>query len=476
LLIFSFEKMDDEDEDVQKSEDEEEEGDWDLDVTHYSREELAEALGVAPNAGKREVWAAAAALVSTAPTPAVAQFFEAAKDRLLSKEVEEKGPVGKGPVGKAPKLPKTHQGRLLLNLDSAYRARKAVNNLDSDNFSCDIPDTVPGVRALTLISVEIPNTWYTFCSPKGTNAFVLQCLPNEDGGSNEPRTVECTIREGNYSNLSLLDAVVAAMNAPFGSATPFQLKQDPFDGRCTITLAANNGAVDSVKITWFDPAYRYPALLNARLNNSLGWHLGFRAASNFLRAGEAVVSVGVMTAAGTSYVVMQLNDHTSGRFANSVVQIGATNDHLSVPDYAGQKADPTDRSPSLPQGRRQLTAKQVYTINAIRNQLSTRSSQKESGTVSTDVFAKVPLKQSGNWNNYDMATKTVTLNEDGPGSVNIEMGGTLQKNRRVFPGLVTISRLSVALYDDNFNLLGLNGHDWSCTIEIEVEDEADRTE
>jgi hypothetical protein len=53
------------------------------------------------------------------------------------------------------------------------------------------------------------------------------------------------------------------------------------------------------------------------------------------------------------------------------------------------------------------------------------------------------------------------------------MGGTLQKNRRVFPGLVTISRLSVALYDDNFNLLGLNGHDWSCTIEIEVEDETE---
>jgi hypothetical protein len=48
------------------------------------------------------------------------------------------------------------------------------------------------------------------------------------------------------------------------------------------------------------------------------------------------------------------------------------------------------------------------------------------------------------------------------------MGGTLQRNRRDFAGPVDILNLTITLRDDKGNLLGLNGHDWSCSLEFET--------
>jgi len=56
------------------------------------------------------------------------------------------------------------------------------------------------------------------------------------------------------------------------------------------------------------------------------------------------------------------------------------------------------------------------------------------------------------------------MKEDGPGKLIVEMAGTLQKNKRVYFGPVTLRKLTVSLYDDRGNLLGIN-QNWSFTLE-----------
>ena len=50
----------------------------------------------------------------------------------------------------------------------------------------------------------------------------------------------------------------------------------------------------------------------------------------------------------------------------------------------------------------------------------------------------------------------------------LEFGGTMQNNKRVYFGPVTMSRMRIRLLDDKGNTINLNGNDWSFTLVCET--------
>ena len=278
-------------------------------------------------------------------------------------------------------------------------------------------------------------------------------------------------------------AVAAALNAVvptipeytaalYGTGPWFALAQSAVDGKLTITYS---GYTYAVKLSWYDPSNASEALTNAKANNSLGWELGFRSVYTTLAAppaaGATVVKApSLLSAFGTKYVLIKLKDHTSGRLTNGGLSLGAPNLRVDLPTYSkvrrGAAARETATFVNLPQGESALTAKQLYTITAIANKVVVQSGRAEMMT--TDLFAKIPMKRQVDWSTYNVAGGAVELKEDGPGKIVVELGGTLQRNKREYAGPVNLSTLTVSIHDDKGNLLGLNGHDWSFTLELET--------
>jgi hypothetical protein len=111
---------------------------------------------------------------------------------------------------------------------------------------------------------------------------------------------------------------------------------------------------------------------------------------------------------------------------------------------------------------RQLTTKQLYTINAISNQVTVN--QRFLSYDSSETFAKIPIKKL-DWAKYESG-KGLTVIDNAPSKLIIADGGPLQLQTREYFGPVDIVSLTVGLYDDKGKLLGLNGMDWSFTLVV----------
>ena len=431
----------------------------DFNVGNYTLDELLDILGLDAKASREDVAHAVHDKVKRfAANPAKAYFFQEAERVVLASR------DFKPPAGNVTRI---------LNVDSFYREYLAPDNLGTDSFTLTLSERVTGVVALTLLSIEIPQTWYAFAAAKGNTGFLVQAL---DSGSNR-FTAEAVIPDGNYTNLTLLAAVEKALNealkgtalyglGEIGEGPWVRFTQDPVNGRATMALAAPYFP-NALKITWFDANFEYAAMSAAKLNFNLGWALGFRFPWTRLNAADdelAAPAKSLVATGRTRYVVMKIDDHTANRLTHGMLSVGSGNRQLRMPDYRslaatyrlGVGADGSATAvESQPRGPRRLTSSQLHTLNAIS---ATAQPQRLRAAVSdTDAFAKIPVKHVSEWH-HDCLT-----------DVTVEMAGMLQKNRRAYFGPVTLTTLTVSLYDDAGNLLGLNGHDWSCTLEIESE-------
>lgn len=443
---------DDDEEDIDRTEDEDT---YDTDPKNYTTNELIQALGLKGTPSKQEVMQAVTQMkYKHAADPALAKFFATAGG-IVTDALEKEKTV-------RPIVTR------VINVDSFFR--ESLNST-TDSFLVSLSEDLIGVTSLGLLSIEIPQTWYTFSAAKGTNAFVFQTL---DVGA-VTYTEEIILPEGNYSNLSLLYVVQEALNAAMqntqlyqtaqiGPGPWFTLVQDPINGLATLTLA-DDPNLSTVKLTWYDTSYT--ALVNTSFNANLGWSVGFRAPSTAIDPGTDVVANALVTAASsTKYLVMKLDDFTSNRLTSNVVSVRTLPDQqIALPSYSAQ-ATISRNSPqsvvALPTAPRRLTNAQLQSITKIASAPAAVRGRADGGDT-TNVFAKIPIKHQTDWANF--ANGVTKMKEDGPGKLIVEMGGTLQKNKRIYFGPVTISKLAVSIYDDQGNLLGLNNHDWSFTLE-----------
>jgi len=379
----------------------------------------------------------------------------------------------------------------LVVIDSQFRS--SISPSSSTDFTLDLSDPLTNTLSLKLYSYQIPYSWYVIDKTMGTSFFWVKY---------NGTTYQIVIEDGNYSKTNLVNAIQNSLNIMLNNATkplysnPLNISYNSFNGKACFLFATatpstfvevifydtenNNYMTDPVTGSYFGA--------NAmKINNNLGWILGFRpldnddilpivfsrpvsstlnyitpVLSNPYNLQNGIFSEGPIDTYGSRYLILVLDDFNQNHLNNGLVNIVDTDTTLSVPDYFSADL-PNVCAPnpalggavtpfyvqSLP---RQLTQAQLYSINQILENRKSTYKYRTSGPTTTDVFAIIPLKKQG-------------LDS---GDTLVDLGSSLMYNTRTYFGPVNISRMRVSLQDDKGNTINMNGGDWSVTIMAET--------
>ena len=368
----------------------------------------------------------------------------------------------------------------IINIDSQFRQNNvpsskgvtydeiskpvSLSTWSSTDFSLDLSDPLTNVLSLKLYSLQIPFSWYNI--PSGLNCFYVKC------GHGETQLV--TIPEGNYS----LDTLNHALN---NNSVPLITSLCNDNGikfhftSLTGKFSIKNNTDNDVTITFWkninDVSCGTDCDISPKVNNNLGWILGFRDASYILKVGDTLTAESVPNLNGPNYVIIMLEDFNTNRINKGLVTIQDTESRLSLPKYyqpgnvnklqidspicippqpsAPYPEDTYVSTPVYSQGTPAvITQKQQYSLNEIIKNRKNVTNEKITPPSTTNVFAIVPIKSAQN-----------TF-----GQLITEFSGPLPLNIREYFGPVDIERMRVTLYDDKGNILNLNGADWSFTM------------
>jgi hypothetical protein len=436
----------------------------DLEVDHYSTEELIELLGLEV-VTKDSIKEATRQKSKEYPSKKSVAFFKEIETRLLEETTEEE--VGKtievevkrGTINPDLKTTITR----LINIDSSYRDVISLTNT-SDQFTFELTEPLLNVISVSLYSVEIPQSWYTFTLEKGTRAFIV-CIITD-----EATKYAVMIDEGNYTTVSLYTEVMNKINnhPMLKDIVSVVATLNQNTGKLTLTFTPKIN-IFNVQLLWIDGAGTEPTMVNNRYNGNLGWLLGYRLpiVTCIRKNGTFIAEApSLVDASGTKYITLSLEDYKTNRLNRSIVSVNNTpKTPIALPSYFSEDIPQYRTSPTaihvLPSNPRNLTSKQLYTINAISDQILPQN--RIIGNESSNAFAKIAVKRT----DWAKTTNGVTELVDGvPGKLFVENGGPLSLQMREYFGPVDLAQLSVALYDDKGNLLGLNGMDWSFSLTV----------
>jgi hypothetical protein len=170
----------------------------------------------------------------------------------------------------------------IINIDSQFRQSVFPYTTDpssptsATSFTVVLTEPLTNVTSLKLNSINIPYTWYTVDSAVGNNIMYIDM----NTGVNGVHTV--TVPNGNYSPAELVVAVrrqIGLNSYLFGS---IDISYNTTNGLCFFM----NYTTKVISFTFYDAALIYAGKTaggcrqSTKLNNSLGWLLGFRN-SNF---------------------------------------------------------------------------------------------------------------------------------------------------------------------------------------------------
>lgn len=431
----------------------------DLDVDHYTSAELIELLGI-EEVTRDAVQIAVKQKIAQYPKKRSVAFFKEIEKRLLDETNEEdivitkSVEIKKGTIN--PDLKETIVR--LLNIDSSYRITSATNT--SDQFIFELSEPLLNVVSISMYSIEVPQSWHTFTRAKGTIDFVV-CVVTDEAIKYPIR-----IEEGNYSTIGLCTEVVNKINAELLGILTVASVYDHKTGIVSLEFTPMN-PIYTIQLLWVDDST--PSMATNRYSANLGWLLGYRLpiitceknGNTFVAKATSLVDV-----SGTKYIIVSLDDYKTNRINRSIVSINNTPKiNIAMPSYFSQETPQYKTSATtvkvLPTTRN-LTNKQIYTINAISDQTTTHNAFLAFD--SSNAFAKIAVKKT-DWARTVVGGITETV--DGiPGKLFVENGGPLAFQTREYFGPVDLLNISIALYDDKGNLLGLNGMDWSISLMV----------
>lgn len=388
-----------------------------------------------------------------------------------------------------------------VSIDSQYRSNiipYSNNNINAPSFntdfSFDLSERLTNVLSMTLHSIQIPTSWYIFDDSLGNTCFKYQA------GIDEPFIVK--VPSGNYT--------IPYLNK-FFKAYPLDL-QLSFD-EVTGNIIFSSNTVN-VTLIFYDNLTFNSCLDGScgssqmRINQNLGWTLGYRTNSETQLSTVLNTSIPSIPSTlqyysiaqspinlyGPTYFLLVIDDYNNNRVNNGLVTITNVSNKLDLPSYYNSavknanntfatvgctnvlnQLDPTITVPfssELPymvkSSPRQLTQAQLYTANEILYNRSTYSN-KTFGPSSADVIALIPLSGISSLRTkiaYDVSGNVI-VSESQFSQPYILFGSQLQGNTRTYFGPVNIDRMRVRLLDDKGNLVNLNDVDWSFSLLIE---------
>jgi hypothetical protein len=395
-------------------------------------------------------------------------------------------PVGQGTTN--PTLRNTMSR--IVNIDSQFRQTLFPYDNDptspssSTSFTLVLSEPLVNVLSLKLYSISIPYSWYTIDEEVGNNVMYVDLGTGVDG----VQTI--TVESGNYTPASLITTIKSKITTNIYLNTKVDISYSVATGKTTIY----NYTLSKISVVFFDSTAAYgnaPAggcKKSIKINNNLGWVLGFRSNNVTSITGEdtftqygmvyeisglllstnsanktgvdmpgTVISEAIVDTYGPKYFLLVIDDFTHNRVNSGLINIGSINTRLDVPSYYNEDipfvCQPNERGtlsvptyvPSIP---RRLTRAQLYSINEIMNNRKNTNKDREVGPSTSDVFAVLPLR-----------VQTLSM-----GQPIIEYGANLIQNERSYFGPVIINKLRITLKDDKGYPVNLHGNDWSFTL------------
>lgn len=356
----------------------------------------------------------------------------------------------------------------VIYIDSAYRsnlwhANYVYDSKTSTNMNVELNDTLSNVTSLELTNVNIPYTFYTIDTAYGNNYFYVQKVSDDD-------TLEkIEISGGNYTSSTLITAI----NYAFAASTNFQAISATLNTVTNKVSIENNNPSDNCLFVFYDyldDAQSFADTMSSalspntqtRINNNLGWILGFRTIDNSnvcleytINAGETLQAESLCFIPQTKYFILVIDDMNKNQSNKGLVQISNHDKDFIKPTHYFKETDNslnclTDANCAsyVDDTGRTMTKNQIYSalqINNYRSDLTKKNANLNTNLID-NVFGIVPFE------NKSLVWGQSMFMSD--------------KNRykRKYAGPVSIEKLKIRLLNDRGNLVNLNGAEWSFSM------------
>jgi uncharacterized beta-barrel protein YwiB (DUF1934 family) len=218
--------------------------DFDTNVENYTNEELLQLLDITDTSNESVIIATQQEIDKHEENKEIVNFYLDIRNRLVEPEETTKvfeATVKKGTIN--PDLKNTVSR--MINIDSSYRDISITNLVDSDNYVFTLNEPINNVTSLTLYSIELPQSWYTFAATKGNTQLKMVLVQyTEDNTSFKNLEYPIiTIKDGNYTTKALLlhlKSLIAASNIFVNQANnSFDIVQDPYTGKFNFVINSN---------------------------------------------------------------------------------------------------------------------------------------------------------------------------------------------------------------------------------------------
>jgi hypothetical protein len=363
----------------------------------------------------------------------------------------------------------------IINIDSMYRENLWFSNNSYDSKTSSdmliyLNDTLDNVVSLELTNISIPFTFYNIDTNNGNNYFYIQDIIIDPSGSEVDGSLnKIEINSGNYNNTNIITAINNALVENGYNDISFNLNS--ISNKVSITSSLTSKKYIIIFYDYLDGEHAFndnitqeSATIQSKINNNLGWILGFRGIDNSKICIEYVLTPTTSTITAeslcyipyTKYFVIVIDDMNKNQTNKGLVQI--SHDKLQIKPTTYYKHDNVDYNLSCltdasfneycELNGRKLTKKQLYSALQINNYMSTfnNKNSKLDANLINNVFAIIPFEN-----------KSLVWGES---------MFTSDKNRfkRKYNGPVDINKLNIKILDDKGNILNLNGSEWSMSM------------
>ena len=325
--------------------------------------------------------------------------------------------------------------------------------------------------SITVGSIEVPRTWYSFNEQFGTTSF-------------EINGKLVTIPEGFYDDPSVLESVIKSQLITI-------------DPSCNIDICGNTFKTTIDCSSNFTLNF-IPDVSGCNLNNSgakvdhnLGWLLGFRQPRYPMVAGGEMnryASEGCVNTFGTRYLLLKVNDFQSNRVTGGMVSLTDNQEKFKLPSYYRKikastpfcstdengvpnpqtNTDPsgailqrpnsggvetfvrscrkgTQNPNSIIDGSNNITNAQKYTAQQIVISRKNKSQNRYFAPTDTDILLRFPVDKNSD------RRRPIIYGNDGT-------------QTRTYFGPTTLKRLRVQLLDDKGYPVNLNNMNFSFSL------------
>ena len=200
-----------------------------------------------------------------------------------------------------------------IHLNSMFR--DDYHKTCSSDFIYSIPIQLKNITAISLTSLDIPNSWYLFSQKKNNNLFWVTIVNN-----NKKNTHIICIPEGNYDICRLENILnekyfYASSNDNGLEYLRFRINKITLKSEFSITGEVDNN---------FNYSISFANENTENIYETAGWILGFRF-GNYLNQRKTLCSEGIFDGGGDRYIYFCLEDYNYNTNNNNIICFNGSN-------------------------------------------------------------------------------------------------------------------------------------------------------